>query len=230
MNRYITANKLIAEIERYENTAIEVYNPLGEDADFWHGKVVACEDLKTFVASLQQEQPEGGYSEKPNDLLSKQEPTCKTCSYYENDCPFTRGKLMVYPNKVCKDYTHSAMKQEQLGVRCEPSLPSNLDEAAEAYEKYAMEDYDEICVNEDGSECPVLKCDFKGAFKAGAEWMAGQFQKIEGYLVDWYSTSDGKDYCCGIKTDEAFEIPEGFYIQKKQQPGESLKENEDGNK
>ena len=90
-----------------------------------------------------------------------------------------------------------------------------LDKAAEEYEKYAMEDYDEICVNEDGSECPVLKCDFKDAFKAGAEWMAGQFQKIEGELVDWYSTSDGKDYCCGVKTDEAFEVPEGFYIRKK---------------
>lgn len=105
---------------------------------------------------------------------------------------------------------------EDVGTGTHHFLPSNLDEAAEAYEKYAMEDYDEICVNEDGSECPVLKCDFKDAFKAGAEWMAGQFQKIEGYLVDWYSTSDGKDYCCGIKTDEAFEIPEGFYIRKKQ--------------
>lgn len=30
--------------------------------------------------------------------------TCKTCDYYENDCPFTRGKFIVYPNKVCKDY------------------------------------------------------------------------------------------------------------------------------
>jgi len=53
-------------------------------------------------------------------------------------------------------------------------------------------------------------------FKAGAEWMAGQFQKIEGDLVDWYSTSEGKDYCCGVKTIDAFEVPEGFYIRKKQ--------------
>ena len=55
--KYIDADKLIAEIERYENTAIDAYNPLGEDADFWHGKVVACEDLKTFITSLQQEPP-----------------------------------------------------------------------------------------------------------------------------------------------------------------------------
>lgn len=56
--KYIDTNKLIAEIEKYENSAIDAYNPLGEDADFWHGKVVACEDLKTFITSLQQEQPE----------------------------------------------------------------------------------------------------------------------------------------------------------------------------
>ena len=54
---YNPADKLIAEIERYENTAIDAYNPHREDADFWHGKVVACEDLKTLVTSLQQEQP-----------------------------------------------------------------------------------------------------------------------------------------------------------------------------
>ena len=56
---------------------------------------------------------------------------------------------------------------------------------------------------------------FLNIFKAGAEWMAGQFQKIDGDLVDWYSTSDGKDYCCGVKTQDAFEVPEGFYIKKK---------------
>ena len=63
--KYIDPEKLIAEIEKYENTAIDAYNPRGEDADFWNGKVVACEDLKTFITSLQQEQseeqPEYGY-------------------------------------------------------------------------------------------------------------------------------------------------------------------------
>ena len=45
--------------------------------------------------------------------------------------------------------------------------------------------------------------------------MTGQYEKIEGEFVDWYSTSDGKDYCCGIKTYESFEVPEDFYIKKK---------------
>lgn len=61
-----------------------------------------------------------------------------------------------------------------------------------------------------------VKTDMEVAFRAGAEWLARQYEKIEGELVDWYSTSDGKDYCCGVKTIDAFEVPEGFYIRKKQ--------------
>lgn len=63
MSKYIDAEKLIAEIKRYENTAIDAYNPHGEDADYWDGKVVACEDLKTLVTSLQQEQDMGEVSD-----------------------------------------------------------------------------------------------------------------------------------------------------------------------
>jgi hypothetical protein len=40
--------------------------------------------------------------------------TCKTCGFYENNCPFIRGKLIPYPNKVCKDYTYSAVKEVEL--------------------------------------------------------------------------------------------------------------------
>lgn len=101
---------------------------------------------------------------------------------------------------------------EAIEALSQPSLPSNLDDAAEKYAK------GEGLENALGGWA-----DMSDAFKAGAKWMAGKFQKIEGCLVDWYSTSDGKDYCCGIKTNEAFEVPEGFYIRKKQ-PGESLKE------
>ena len=28
------------------------------------------------------------------------EQTCRTCYFYENDCPFIRGKLIPYPNKA----------------------------------------------------------------------------------------------------------------------------------
>ena len=41
------------------------------------------------------------------------EKTCKTCGFYENNCPFIRDKFIPYPNKVCKDYTFSTLKAEQ---------------------------------------------------------------------------------------------------------------------
>lgn len=87
----------------------------------------------------------------------------------------------------------------------QPSLPSNMDEAAE-------EEYPDFS-NSIASKAAVDS--MRDAFKAGAEWIAGQFQEIEGELVDWFGTSDGKEYCCGVKTDDAFEVPEGFYIKKK---------------
>ena len=87
-----------------------------------------------------------------------------------------------------------------------PEPPSNLDEAANNYGIDIRLGYPRVMDETD-------KYIFN-AFKAGAEWMAGQFQKIEGKLVDWYETN-GVDYCCGISTDEAFEVPEGFYIKKK---------------
>ena len=82
-----------------------------------------------------------------------------------------------------------------------PELPSNLDEAAEKYE------------NKTNPTCTCEECLIK-SFKAGAEWMAGQFQKIDGSLDDWYETN-GVEYCYGIRTNESFEVPEGFYIRKK---------------
>lgn len=91
MKRYIEAEKLIAEIEK-QKAAVE-QNSIGRFTSI--GFIKACDKILFTIASLQQEQPE---------------PTCKTCGFYENNCPFTRGKLIPYPNKVCKDYTYSAMK------------------------------------------------------------------------------------------------------------------------
>ena len=90
-----------------------------------------------------------------------------------------------------------------------PSLPSNMEEAE-------GEIAWDIAPNHPDISWENCFRKIKDGIKAGAEWMAGQYEKIEGDLVDWYSTSDGKDYCCGVKTIDAFEVPEGFYIRKKQ--------------
>ena len=120
----------------------------------------------------------------------------------ESDCV-----IEYRPNgDVIHEYTGNVEPQEDDIVKkyVQPSLSANLDDV-----KLDISD--------------IVDCGYKGIAeffynrgkRAGAEWMAGQFQKIEGNLVDWYSTSDGKDYCCGVKTDGAFEVPEGFYIRKK---------------
>lgn len=52
-------------------------------------------------------------------------PTCKTCGFYENNCPYIRGKFVPYPSRVCKDY--SEMKeQKMLAVDLEKELQAFL--------------------------------------------------------------------------------------------------------
>lgn len=60
MNKYIDADPdhLREMIVKYQSTAEKAYNPSNEDADFWYGKVVACEDILHIFDSLYQKQPE----------------------------------------------------------------------------------------------------------------------------------------------------------------------------
>ena len=58
MSKYIDTDRLREMIAKYQTTAEKAYNPNNEDADFWHGKVVACEDILHIFDSLQQEQPD----------------------------------------------------------------------------------------------------------------------------------------------------------------------------
>ena len=113
-------------------------------------------------------------------------------------------------NSVDITFPYRYVLVEAIEALSQPSLSSNLDEVAK---KIAYG----VCKQlPNGEEKDGIVYYAILAAKACAEWMAGQFQKIEGELVDWYSTSDGKDYCCGVKTIDAFEVPEGFYIRKKQ--------------
>ena len=52
--------------------------------------------------------------EESKDKNPKPEPTCKSCGFYENNCPYIRGKFIPYPKKVCKDYTYSVMTEVDL--------------------------------------------------------------------------------------------------------------------
>ncbi len=93
MNKYINADRLRAEIEKTYKSEIQP----------WLSSISAKSAIYDWVLPLidvlQREQPEP--------------PTCKSCDFYENDCPFIRDKFIPYPNRVCKDYTSSVMKEQE---------------------------------------------------------------------------------------------------------------------
>lgn len=128
----------------------------------WKGKIqtsyyMGCRDelkeLLSFLDTL--EEPVGK--------------TCKTCGFYENNCPFIRGKFISYPNKVCKDYTFSTLKAEQ-----EP-VSDDLEEAAEKY-----------------AEDEMMAGLAERAFKAGAEWMKKQIPMPEDTVIFQKGVEEGK--------------------------------------
>lgn len=151
---------------------------------------IADREVTTDIPSIVHAMEEGVRLGKEEEQKEKKpvEPTCKTCVFYENDCPFTRGKFMPYPNKVCKDYTYSDMKvQHSKPFSCghenggdsekqeQPSLPYNLDEAAEKYgrENIILPEY-----YNDG-DIDFYAEETGKVFKAGAEWMAGQMNQLK---------------------------------------------------
>lgn len=58
MNKYINAGKLIKSVNRYRDNAKAAFNPIEDDADYYKGKIAACEDIQKSIISFQQEQPE----------------------------------------------------------------------------------------------------------------------------------------------------------------------------
>ena len=64
------------------------------------------------------------------------EETCRTCGFYENNCPFIRDKFIPYPSIVCEDYTFSVMKEQEPKRRTWKRLGVQMkDEAIVAAEK-----------------------------------------------------------------------------------------------
>lgn len=55
--RYIDAEKLIKFVNRYHEDAKAAFNPIEDDADYYKGKIDACEDMQEVIASLKQEEP-----------------------------------------------------------------------------------------------------------------------------------------------------------------------------
>ncbi len=55
MNEYVNASKLIKSVNNYQKGAKAALNPIDGDADYYKGKIDACEDIKAIIIFLQQE-------------------------------------------------------------------------------------------------------------------------------------------------------------------------------
>lgn len=75
MNKYIEADKLLAEIERRIGICKRVTEDERNEEDirrYYHGKVVALEEIRHLADSLQQEQPKlPGYNKALLEVKSK---------------------------------------------------------------------------------------------------------------------------------------------------------------
>ena len=155
MTKYIDADRLRAEIEFaksvYDNPKRVVYGVA--DAYRQDGRAVMCDDILKKIDSLQQDETQ------VDKMLCSQ-------VWWEE-----QGWIMIPPDATIEGID-SLLRQVKKKLQQEqPSLPSNLDEAAEEYVKdygYTEDDYkrERIIAEEH--------------FKAGAEWMAGQGHTVDG--------------------------------------------------
>ena len=99
--KYIDAERLKEWLEKqadieFKKTEENASSPVL--CHFHNGCRMQALDTIDFIDSIQQEQPE---------------PSCRTCGFYENNCPYIRGKFIPYPSRVCNDYTYSVIKAQQ---------------------------------------------------------------------------------------------------------------------
>lgn len=137
MSKYIDADKLKAEIERYKKgAAIARFDNAGENADYFQGKVDMCDDLMHIITSLQQEQPDtdGLYLELA-DFLTK------------NDVPEEKAKFLanriadIYGSKKYLEGLCDGIKQDQPEVDLDALVN-------EAFDKYSSVDgYGQLSVS-----------------------------------------------------------------------------------
>ena len=97
-------------------------------------------------------------------------------------------------------------------LESQPSLPSNLDDAArsirdELYLKEGKRDHY-------GNPYFLPNALMQAVF-AGAEWMAGQFVLVGGEPTGWFRANDGSEYATGLDLEEPIKLPVDFYVRKK---------------
>lgn len=76
--KYIDADKLIAEIEKWRDKAKEKYN----ESTYSMGRCDALAEFRNHIVSLQQEQPEVDLEKEIKDKYSRDTSTLKTREQY----------------------------------------------------------------------------------------------------------------------------------------------------
>ncbi len=174
MAKYIDADKLRAEIESYRKECEDSYGNPG-DNNFPFGKVTACREIIEIIDSLQQE------DEQEVDLGKIIEQT-----YHDGSVADTDDMDHVTYENIARHFYELGKKDaankfdeiEYNRQRAEEEMSDKtLDEAAEkgAYN---------YCVrNKIGESIGAAIYDaYETAFKAGAEWMAGQGAQLIGRI------------------------------------------------
>ena len=160
-------------------------------------------------------------SEESKDKNPKPEPTCKSCGFYENNCPFIRGKFIPYPNKVCKDYTYSVMQEQSDGTFTSYDMAKTFTEG----QHYVMEHPEKfgLCKPAEWSEedekmfnriidtvqdsvaecdCDDTGCKARFALEEEANWLRNRLKSLRPQLhwkpsevqmdaLAWYSGNSG---------------------------------------
>lgn len=82
--KYIDAEKLIKSVNNYQEGAKAALNPIDGNADYYKGKIDACEDMRWFIASHHQEQPDFPTTDEQVKEFLATHPKIKVPEKYKN--------------------------------------------------------------------------------------------------------------------------------------------------
>lgn len=138
-----TIDKIRAEIERLKKYAEEskkdwINEGYNQNAFAEDCRITSFNKLLSFLDTLEEQE----------------QPTCKSCGFYENNCPYIRGKYIPYPNKVCIHYAFSIQKAEDEQMfEMMKELDEKIAKASKSWKGVDVDEYmDEVRGREPVSE------------------------------------------------------------------------------
>lgn len=97
-----TNTELLNRIEAHIKGRLAVAESRAASSELYEGKKIAYNSILGVIKSLRADCDALWMRRR---LAPAKPPiTCRSCLYYERDCPFIRGKFITYPNKVCAAY------------------------------------------------------------------------------------------------------------------------------